>query len=437
MTSTAIPASVNNPLQSKNSVNPMFILSFLFLCLMLIGLVGLGAWSWFGSLEESVPGMGTLVPEGKVRTVRAPVSGQVITVHVQENQPVKKGQVLLELDPAPTNIEEHRYSAEVGLLAQEARALRTAATFKDPTVTPALSGTTQGAWLQAAHRSYQAKLASANMNIQVMDHQHQEALQRVDKATQVLATSEDLLTKYKGLYDNGAMAEVPYREVERTVQEQRGELAEAKESLAARQFGMEQAKQQLAEIEGSFQEQVLARLTEVEKQLVEKSHNVRQTRLTKQYQVITAPVDGVIHQQIIHGPGDVVQVGEDLISLVPEEMALVAEVRVTNQDLGYIKLGQESALRLDALPYTKFGRLEGSITAISPTSTQDETGQVFYTVQITPDQQYLTLDDKKYPIKSGMTLTTDIITREKNILSFFTEPMNVQLDKAFRDPSNR
>jgi hypothetical protein len=41
------------------------------------------------------------------------------------------------------------------------------------------------------------------------------------------------------------------------------------------------------------------------------------------------------------------------------------------------------------------------------------------------------------PLKAGMTLTADIITREKNVLSFFTEPLNFSFDRAFRDPSSR
>ncbi|WP_241364842.1 hypothetical protein, partial [Escherichia coli] len=77
------------------------------------------------------------------------------------------------------------------------------------------------------------------------------------------------------------------------------------------------------------------------------------------------------------------------------------------------------------------------ITAISPSSIIDKEGHPFFSVRIKPEKKQLVKDGKIYPLKSGMTVSADIITREKNILSFFTEPFHSHIDKAFRDPSNR
>ena len=41
------------------------------------------------------------------------------------------------------------------------------------------------------------------------------------------------------------------------------------------------------------------------------------------------------------------------------------------------------------------------------------------------------------PLRAGMTLSADIITRDRNLISFFSEPVKDSLDKAFKDPSDR
>lgn len=117
---------------------------------------------------------------------------------------------------------------------------------------------------------------------------------------------------------------------------------------------------------------------------------------------------------------------------------MLAEVKVTNKDLAYIHLNQRASLLLDAFPYQRFGKLYGKVMAISPSSMEDDEGNTFYVVRIKPDQFYLeSKDGERHNLRSGMTVTADIITRDKNILSIFTEPLQLKLDRAFRDPSTR
>jgi HlyD family type I secretion membrane fusion protein len=157
---------------------------------------------------------------------------------------------------------------------------------------------------------------------------------------------------------------------------------------------------------------------------------------------IKAPIDGIINEQSVHGSGEVVAAGETLFSIVPKNTPMVAEIKVKNQDLAYIYPNQRAALRLDAFPYQRFGRLFGKVESISASTVSTsanggEDRQPFYVIRIRPEKSIFDLDGKAYAIRSGMTLTADLITHEKSLLSFFTEPMHYHFDKAFRDPTNR
>jgi HlyD family secretion protein/adhesin transport system membrane fusion protein len=94
-------------------------------------------------------------------------------------------------------------------------------------------------------------------------------------------------------------------------------------------------------------------------------------------------------------------------------------------------------LRVDAFPYQKYGRLMGMVTAISPSTQKDEKGNSLYKLTITLNDQCLRFKNECLALRPGMTVSTDLITRNRTLLSFITEPLQMKLDRAFRDPSGR
>ncbi|MDX2085316.1 MAG: HlyD family type I secretion periplasmic adaptor subunit [Candidatus Melainabacteria bacterium] len=420
----------------KQSQKSIVYVSFVFFALLTLGFLGLGVWSAFGNLEESVPGVGEMVPMGKYRTIRSPINGVVIKVYVTENQVVRKGQVLFELDTEGTRIDQGRSQGELSLIRQEAAALQAATTGQERG--GRLPSGTSGEWLNATRQSYESKLRASHLQVEEAQHRVQEALQRSKKMQTLLETNEALLKKYKALYQEGGLSELEYKDFEKKVIDQRGDLSTIAEEIQARQMFLAKSREDIGHVKGSYQETLLNRLTQLEKDVVSLSHDVERNELTRKLQVVTSPIDGIIHEQKVRGPGDVVGAGEDLLSIVPQDATLVAEVKITNQDLAYIHPGQRAALRFDAFPIQKFERIFGVVESISPSSTHDEEGHIFYLARVKPDAQSV-VDNrgKQYPLRAGMSVNTDIITREKSILSFFTEPLQVKVDRAFRDPSNK
>ncbi len=409
-----------------------FRLTLLFFALIVLGLVALGIWFWQGSLEESVTGVGQLVPAGKVQRVMASGNGIVTRVTVQENQAVHAGDILVELDPEATEAEKDSLSEQLALLQAESKALRAA--VGEGTAVP--TGT-QSAWLQAMRSTYAAQTAEAGLEVQKSRHLYQEALEKQSKSKAILKTSEDLLAKYRQLYNEGGLPEKTLSEYEQRVIDQRGDLAALQEEIKARQYEMAQAGQRVNEVSALYKKDLMGRLSQHEQDIARLSGDVRRSNWLLQHVIMRAPIDGVVNELTVRGPGEVVSAGQVLMSVVPEDQNFIAEVKVTNKELSFIHVGQRTFLRLDALPYQQFGRLYGHVVSISPSTVVDNEGRPFYHIRIKPEQQVLKKHNKAYPLRAGMTLTADLVTREKNILSFFTEPLNYQFDRAFHDPTNR
>src|SRR5262249_57687395 len=69
--------------------------------------------------------------------------------------------------------------------------------------------------------------------------------------------------------------------------------------------------------------------------------------------VLTAPADGIVLEVAKRSVGSVLQEAEPLVTLVPTSAALIAEVMINSADVGYTKLGDEVAIKVDSFPYPR------------------------------------------------------------------------------------
>ncbi len=411
--------------------------SILFFGVVAVGFICLSAWMMLGEIEESISGFGEIVPQGKVRIIRAPLNGTISFISVKENERVSKGQIIAELDPKPNAIEESRYQQQLELLQDEIKALKSGGSTG--------SNSSVNQWMQAAQRTHRAKSSSAMMQIEKTQHDYQQSMERLQNIEKLLEQNEAVLVKHHLLFNEGGLSELEVMDFEQRVIAQRGEKAALLEELEVKRAAIEQSQQYIEEVDSEFKQNLLNRLVELQKSLVEFKHNSAQTRLTGERQQITSPIDGVIHQQNIRGIGDIVQAGENLVSIVPlnfnesgeQTDGLIAEVKVSNMDLSYIQPNQRAALRLEALPMEKFGRITGTVIGISPTTIKDERGTAYFVVKIRPDRTVFKQAGRIHRLTAGMTVSSDIITRKRTLASFFMEPLKFKIDRAFRDPSTR
>ena len=409
------------------------MLNYAFLGLLILIVVGLGSWGYFARIEESVTGMGQMVPQGQLRKIMAPRGGIVAEVQVTENQHVRKGDVLVVLDPESSAIESQTAMNELELLRGEANALRSAYAGQ----ASRQGSQSYDAWLMASQQATDGELAVATMQIEEAEHNVQESMTRKKHLGAVLDSSEAMLKQYQALAKEGGLSQNELQSFAQTVEQQRSDMAQLDEEILARTAALTQAEQRPINIQARYQRDLMDRLNTQQRQVVSMAGTVAQNKVTLKEQVIRAPVSGRVNEQAIHEGGEVVQAGSTLLSIVPDNVPLVAEIQVPNRELAYLHVKQRAALRLDALPYQQFGRLFGTITGISPSSVSDNNGQPVFLVRIKPDKTALKRHGHRHSLTSGMTLTADIITRERNLFSFLTEPVEHQLNQAFRDPTTR
>ena len=161
--------------------------------------------------------------------------------------------------------------------------------------------------------------------------------------------------------------------------------------------------------------------------------------------VLSAPADGIVLDVAKRSVGSVIQAAEPLITLVPTSAALVAEVSIASADVGYTRLGDEVAVKVDAFPYQTHGILTGRLraigedsfspngTSLSPASTGPTQMGMYHKSQVELTGTGLhALPDGTHLIP-GMSLTGEIKVGSRSVISFFLSPIRRGFSESIRE----
>ena len=148
---------------------------------------------------------------------------------------------------------------------------------------------------------------------------------------------------------------------------------------------------------------------------------------------IRSSVDGIVQGLSLGSGSAVVEPGQLIMEIVPTDDELVVEARVSPADIGHVKQGQPSDIKIDSYDPAKFGSVKGQVRRISANTYLNEKSQPYYRVEISLEKDHLGKASDSLRIIPGMTVMADIITGSKTILDYLLKPINRGMDNAFSE----
>lgn len=200
--------------------------------------------------------------------------------------------------------------------------------------------------------------------------------------------------------------------VQLDAREMRGRLGKLREELTVNESQLRHSMASRPVSETMEQQNRIARL----------QSEITTAELALQHTTITAPVSGLITTLDVRSVGMVLQPGQTIATIAPAGARLVVEAQVPNKDIAFIEKGLPAKLKFDAFPFQDYGAVEGTVLEVSPDAQLDKESQSFYKVTIAPRKTEIAAKDKIVPLRPGLTLTAEIITERKSILSLILEP---------------
>jgi membrane fusion protein len=138
---------------------------------------------------------------------------------------------------------------------------------------------------------------------------------------------------------------------------------------------------------------------------------------------VLAPVGGTVTAITVE-PGQTVQAGMVLATVLPAGSRLEARLMVPTSAAGFIERGQKVLLRVDAFPYQKFGQVPGVVARVerAPLSEGEASGPL-YRVTVRLDQQAVTAYGKARPFEAGMTVQAEILQDRRRLIEWIFDPL--------------
>ena len=290
--------------------------------------------------------------EADVVPLGARVPGQILHVAVEENQAVRKGDLVVEIDPSDYEARVAEAQAELGTAAAQAAS----AEAQERIVVASARG---------SFASAQAALSASSDVVANAEAQVEAARAAVVRAEADRRKSDLDLARARQLVAAGAVPQQTLDNAEAADDAAQAALREAEARLAAAQEGRRMAVSRVAEARGHLEQSspveaqiaaahAAAALARARVKSAEAALHLAELQLS--YTRVLAPEDGVVSKLVAH-EGQIVQVGQPAAELVPARSYLVANFKETQ--VGRMRPGQRAVVRLDAYPGRTFeGRVE-------------------------------------------------------------------------------
>lgn len=414
--------------------------------------VGLVLWATFGRLDIVVVADGKLVPQTYLKIVQPAEQGIVKEILVKEGEFVKQGQVLMKMDAVLSTAEGKSITSEYHRLQLATRRIDAELGGK-PLIRqpedPADQFAQVFAQYQTNRRAYESALAEQQSVLEKATQEMASAREVKNKLEQTLPHYREQEKAYADLYRDGMVAKLQAAEKQRERIEKEHDLRSQEFNIKSAQATISQAQKKAAQITADNRRQLQIERVEAMGQF----EKIRQELAKQQHRhdllELKAPQDGVVKDLATHTAGTVVTPGTILMTLVPRDEPLQAEVWVSTMDIGFVRPQQPVKLKLSAFTFQKYGMVDGIVDQVSADASENmgqtkmgEQGivpttkastQLHYRTLLTLSNQQLIADGKKHKLTAGMQVTAEIKLGTRSVLEYFFSPISKAFQEAGRE----
>jgi hemolysin D len=430
---------------------PWFARSVVYLVVALV--VSAAAWATLSQVDRVVTARGKLITVDPLMTVQPLETAVVHSIDVGVGDSVKAGDILATLDPTFSQSEQVADEERLGSMTAEAWRLESEI-YNRP-LDPTWSGDpVVGKYLKLqaavyAHRQaeYRAAVASAEADAAKFE----AALVTNRKAQAGLEERVGVVSQVEGMRDElfklsaGSRLNLLQSRLDRlSLTDQLGEKKNQEKELEAQ---LASAREQKEKYINNWVREAGERMTQLQQQISTETQKLSAAERRRTLVVLRAPADGVVLELGQRSIGSVAKEAEPLVTLVPRDNKIEAEVDVDSADVARLRVGDAVRVKFDALPFQRHGTISGRVRVLTENSFQPEKGAAPPANAKDPDGKPaffrarialgpITLQDvpKDFRLIPGMTTTAEILVGKRTIISYLLDPVIRLFDESLREP---
>ncbi|WP_017223226.1 HlyD family type I secretion periplasmic adaptor subunit [Moritella dasanensis] len=396
-------------------------------------------WSVIGRLDIHASAAGRLLVSSHSKVIQSIEPGEVVAINVRDGQQVKKGDVLIELNPIGIQAGIQEIQEQLNFKKLEQARLQALLSddplnsFVVPTGISPLQVSVARAHLRSEWAEIEANVESINGEMKVnLANQHARKKDIIGLG-ELAENIDNRLDAQRTLAKNNLIPRV-------VLLEQEKEKLEIDRSLSQQYTGIDVLQAEYS----SKQEQRNGYLAKVRREYYDKLNQVQASIAVMRQQLIKlqekfrlqsllAPVSGVIQQLAVHTLGGVVEAAKPLMIIVPDDAVLEIEVKILNKDVGFVHSGQNVEIKVDSFPYTRYGTIAGKVAYVSRDSVKDEKLGLVFPARVRIAQRTMLVEDKEVPLQAGMSVNAEIRTGDRRVIDYLLSPLQQYQSEAMKE----
>ena len=416
----------------------MYTVGVLFVILMV--------WAIFGKLDIIASAEGRLVPETYIKIVQPSDAGIVQEILVKEGEQVKQGQVLMRMDTQIAEADAKTIGNDLAMRSLQLR--RIDAELAGQVLVKGRDDPSDlfhqiESQYHDRRLSYTDALEQAQDALKKSQNEYDSAKEVLSKLQQITPILKRQAESYADMGKDGYVPQMTVLDKQRDYLEKSQDLRAQQLTVASLEAAVNQAKKQIDQITSKYRSDLQNERVEAGGQ----HRKLEQDWLKQEHKSglleLKAPQSGIVKDIATHTIGTVVSPGTVLLSIVPENEPLVAEIMVKNDDVGFVYPHQKVKVKLAAYPFTEYGMLEGAVTRIqadsdSDTQTKDQSQSKdkqqsppsVYKAIISLSSQVLESQGKKLKLVPGMQVVAEINQGNRTVMKYLLSPVRKTLDES-------
>lgn len=397
------------------------------------------AWASLSKVDIVAATRGKLVVNELSRPVNSAVTAEIVEVLVKEGEHVEKGQSLIKLNSASlvAQLEENILQQKINRfhiarleLLYEHYLNRPAPLIlsdnfqlESPLLAQQISMQLQAEVEDDYNEKEVFKLNQQIITAQIENYQIQKEM-----AENLLPIYREQYEALNSLYKKDMTSKDSLLEIQK-------KYLEAKFTVNSADTKVKEMRANYAQIDAQIKSHVADKIREIEQEKIQRlnqndilsAQQKQLEALIAQYE-LKAPIAGIVESLVYRDAGAAVEAPQELLKIVPENEKLIAEVWVSNQDIGFLRRNQLAAVKIDTFDFTRYGWIEGKLLNISSDAIDDKDLGLVYKAVIELSTNHLIIDGQTIKLESGMSVSAEVKTGQRTVLSYLLSPMMEALD---------
>jgi HlyD family secretion protein len=457
-------------------ISPWVIIGSAFILTIFGGAVAL---STVLKYSTAVKVAATVRPAGDLRLVQAAVEGTVTKILVSENQKVKQGDAIAQIDDSrlqtqksqlqssiqQSELQIQQINAQIKNLESQIAAETSLVNRNVAAAEAELTGTErnyQDEQVKAQADKNQAEAAVQLAKAQLERLQKEQVISvTVKEAEEELKLAKTQRDRLRKVSASGAIPRTLIEEKEQAVNTAQAKLEQAKlstknlidekqQALTVAQLNLKRAetalnpsnstvtvamqriRQETAKGKATLaalskeNQTLLQQKLEQQKQRDRNQKELQQLNNDLQQTIIRASTTGTLLQLQLRNAQQIVRPGEAIAYIAPQDAPLILKTQVSPSDIDKVKAGQDVQVQVSACPFPDYGTLKGKVKTVPRDIVQNSEKQVSaYEVIIEPKQMYVGDSKHQCQLLPGMEGKADIISRQETVMTFVLRKMRL------------